>query len=256
VDPITITGVTAGQVRDWLARVLPHLGDDDTLPFLMRVQITIGEGYLLAAATDRYTLAVAHLPAATGAARARFTIDGERARDMAAELGYHRNLTDVPAVLALADDRFSIDLHGYHDEDREPYFDGEWNTTPVESDPEFIKWEALVRPLLAEPADPAPVQVRADLLARFTTPGTLTLDPASPTVLTAVSLGGGPLPLVVHSPGRHRALVLLGPGFLGLLAVLKTRTEHPAPATPDIDPDPWRTTWGDLLSASPALARA
>lgn len=242
-----ITGITAGQVNDWLARVLPHVGDDDTLPMLMRVQITIGDGYLLAAAADRFTLAVAHLPATTGAARARLTIDGAWAREMAAELAAHR-LADVPAVLILTDQRFGIDLHGYHDEEREPYFDGEWNTTPADTDPEFIKWESLVRPLLAEPADPTPVPVRADLLARFTTPGTLTLNPAAPAVLTAVSIGPGLLPLTVHSAGGHRPLVLLGPGFLGLLAILKTRPDQPAPAAAPIDPDGWRATWSDLLT--------
>ena len=253
MDPITITGVTAGQVADWLTRVLPHLGTDDTLPFLMRVQITIGDGHLLAAATDRYTLAVTHLPAATAAARARFTIDGQWAREMAAELSGHR-LADVPAVLALADDRFSIDLHGYHDEEREPYFDGEWNATATE--PEFIKWEALARLPFTTSADPTPVPVRADLLARFTAPGVLILDPATPSVLTAVSPGPGLPPLTVHSPGRNRPLILLGPGFLGLLAVIRTDPERPAPAEPATDPDGWHATWAAILGAERAAVPA
>jgi hypothetical protein len=246
VDPITITGLTAGQVHNWLARVLPHLGTDDTLPFLMRVQITIGDGYVLAAATDRYTLAVTHLPATTGAARARFTIDGEWARETAAELN-DRRIADVPAELSLTADRFGIDLHGYHDEEREPYFDGEWNATATE--PEFIKWEAMARLPLASPADPTPVPVRADLLGRFTVPGTLILDPAAPSILTAVSPGPGLPPLSVHSPGGGKPLVLLGPGFLGLLAVIKTHPDRPAPTAPAIDPDGWHAAWAEVLGA-------
>ena len=249
----SITGITSGQVRDWLARVLPHVGEDDTLPMLMRVQVTVGDGYLLAAATDRFTLAVAHLPANTGAARARFTIDGQWAREMAAELDDHRR-ADVRAVLALGGATFSIDLPDFHDEDFEPYFDGEWNATAIGPVTEFIKWEGLVRPLLTEPRDPTPVHVRADLLARFTTPGALSLNPAAPTVLAAISPGPGMPPLVVHSPGRDRPLVLLGPGFLGLLAVLRTRAERPVAATPDIDPDAWHAAWAALLDGQRAPA--
>lgn len=255
VDPITVTSVTAGQVRDALARVLPHLGADDTLPFQTRVQITVGDGYVLAAATDRYTLAVTRLPAATGAARARFTIDGEWARDMHLELSGDR-IADVPAVLALAEGRFSVDLHGYHDEEREPYFDGEWNATPAEQDGEWVTWEALVRPLLAKPADPAPVTVRVDLLGRFTAPGTLILDPAAPSILTAVTPSPGQPPLAVHFPGQGRPLVLFGPGFLGLLAVVKTLPERPVPAEPDIDPDGWHATWAAVLGAERAAVPA
>ena len=255
MDPITITGVTASQVRDWLTRVLAHLGANDTLPFLARVQITIGDGYVLAAATDRYTLAVTRLPAATGTGRARFTLDGQWARGMVSELDDGR-IADVPAELSLAGDRFGIDLPTYHDEEREPYFDGEWNTTLAEQEGDWVKWEALVRPLLAKPADPTPVTVRADLLGRFTTPGTLLLDPAAPSILTAVSPGPGLPPLTVHSPGGGKPLVLLGPGFLGLFAAVKTDAERAVPAEPDIDPDGWHATWAAVLGAERAAVPA
>jgi hypothetical protein len=255
MDPITVTGVTAGQVHDWLTRVLPHLGDDDTLPFLTRVQITIGDGHLLAAATDRYTFAATHLPANTGAGRACVTIPGEWAREIAAELGGHR-IADVPAVLTLAGDRFTIDLPSHHDEDFEPYFDGEWNTAPTEPGTEWVKWQALVRLPLSAPADPTPVPVRADLLARFTAPGALILNPAAPTVLTAVTPGPGLPPLTVHSPAGAKTLVLLGPGFLGLLAVLRLRPEHPALAAPPLDPDGWHAAWADIIGAPRAAVPA
>jgi hypothetical protein len=248
MDPITVTGLTAGRLADALTQVLTHLGTDPTLPFLTRAQITIRDGYVLLAATDRYTLAVVRLPAATGTGRARFTIDGEWARIMLAEL-HDPRLADAPAVLTLTDATFGIDLPGWHDEDFEPYFDGEWNTTRADTDPDWVAWENITRPLLAAPADPAPVPVRADLLAHFTIRAPLILDPAAPSALTTLTPGPGMPPLAVHSPGNGGPLLLLGPDFLGLLAPYRMQTDRPTHAAPAaLDPDGWRTAWADLLA--------
>lgn len=244
----TITGITSGQVRDWLARVLPHRGTDDTLPFLTRVQITIGDGHLLAAATDRYTFAVARLDAETGTTRACFTISGEWVEQVMGELPGGQ-LGETPATLSLNGESFTIEASDYTDEDFEPYFDGEWNTTTTAHGGPFFEWQPLVRALLAAPADPAPVHVAARLLGRFTAPGAVTLDPAGPLVLDRLAPGPGLPALTLHSPGQDRPVLLLDRGFLGLLPTWKQRPGQLVSEPPTPAPTAWRNAWADLLTA-------
>ncbi len=251
----TITGVSAGQVRDWLARVLPHRGTDDTLPFLTRVQITIGGGHLIAAATDRYTLAAASLKAETGTARACFTLPGEWAEEVMGQLPGGQ-LGDTPATLTLNGESFTIEAPDYTDEDFEPYFDGEWNTTTVAHGGPFFEWQPLVRSLLAMPADPAPVHVAARLLGRFTAPGAVTLDPAGPLALDRLAPGPNLPPLTLHSPGGGRAVLLLDRCFLGLLPTWKPRPGQLVSEPPTPAPTGWRTAWADLLTAQREPANA
>jgi len=246
--PITITGVTAGQVRDWLARVLPHRSTDDTLPLLTRVQITIGDGHLLAAATDRYTLAVARLDAETGTTRACFTVSGEWLEEVMGELPGDQ-LADTPASMSLDGESFTIEASDDTDEDFEPYFDGEWNTTTVAHGGTFFDWEPVARTLLAAPADPAPVHVAARLLGRFTAPGAVTLDPAGALALDRLAPGPGLPPLSLHSPGNDRPVLLLGDGFLGALSTWKPRPGELIGEPPAADPGAWHSAWADLLTA-------
>jgi DNA polymerase III beta subunit, central domain len=242
----TITGVSTGQVRDWLARVLAHRGTDDTLPFLTRVQITIGDRHLIAAATDRYTLAVARLNAETGTTRARFTLPGDWADQVMAELPGGQ-LSETPATLTLNGETFTIEATDYTDEDFEPYFDGEWNTTTVAHGGTFFDWQPLVRSLLAAPADPAPVHVAARLLGRFTAPGAVTLDPAGPLALDRLAPGPNLPPLTLHSPGGGRPVLLLERGFLGLLPIWRPRPGQLVSEPPTPAPAAWRDAWADLL---------
>jgi hypothetical protein len=47
----------AGQTLDWmLAAALPHVGTDEDMPVLENIQLTVRDGILTTAATDRYTL--------------------------------------------------------------------------------------------------------------------------------------------------------------------------------------------------------
>jgi hypothetical protein len=226
--------------------VLPHRGTDDTLPFLTRVQITIGDGHLIAAATDRYTLAVARLDAETGDLHACFTVCGEWLEEVVAELPGGQ-LGETPATLALNGESFTIEASDYTDEDFEPYFDGEWNTTVAHRGP-FFDWEPLARTLLAAPADPAPVHVAARLLGRFTAPGAVTLDPAGPLALDRLAPGPNLPTLTLHNPGNQRPVLLLGDGFLGALSTWKPRPGELVSQPPAAEPDAWRNAWADLLN--------
>lgn len=228
--------------------MLPHRGTDDTLPFLTRIQITIGAGHLLAAATDRYTLAVARLGADTGTVCARFTLPGEWAEEVMAE-SPGGQFGDAPAMLALNGERFTIDVPDYGNADFEPYFDGEWNRTTVAHGGPFWDWQPLVRDLIAAPAGPAPVHVTATLLGRFTAPGAVTLDPTATLALDRLAPGPNLPPLTLHSPGAGRPVLLLGPGFLGLLPTWQPRPGELVSQPPTPAPAAWRIAWADLLTA-------
>ena len=251
--PTTITGVTAGQVRDWLNRVLPHRGTDDTLPFLTRVEITVADGHLIAAATDRYTLAAADLPADTGSTRVRFTVPGDWAEELAAELP-DGSFAHAEAQITVTDTAITLDVEAlvYAGTD-ELCYDGDQFTTIPDWQGWPWAWQNAARDLLAAPADPQPVQVPARTLARFAIPNALTLDPAAPAPLAALTAGPDTPPLAVHHTSDPRLIALLGPGFLGLLHAWRPRPDHahtPEPVT--TDPEAWRRAWTDLLTADSA----
>lgn len=140
----------ASAVGAWLARVTPHISDDDTLPMLTCVQITIGDGHLLAVATDRFTLAVSRLDVPTlGAPRGTIGVPGQWARDAAAQFDDDDwytalSLTLTGTRLALAadddgpDDALSTELAPALDYDR-----GLWRPG----------WRAIVAASLDAPAD-------------------------------------------------------------------------------------------------------
>ncbi len=253
MDPITVTGVTAGQLQAWLGRVLPHRGTDDTLPFLTRVEITVGDGHLIAAATDRYTLAAAHLPATTTGGGARFTVPGEWAEELTAALP-DGALAHAGVRITVSDTAVTLDVEAlvYAGTD-EVCYDGDSFTTVPDFGGWQWDWRNAARDLLTAPADPAPVQVPARMLARFAVPGALTLDPAAPAPLAALTASPDMPPLAVHHTSDPRLIALLGDGFLGLLHVWRPPAGHgPAPDPVMPEPDAWRRAWSDLLTADRA----
>lgn len=263
MDPITITGITAGQVGAWLGRVLPHRGTDETLAVLTRVQITVGDGYLLAAATDRYTLGVARLQASTTVTtgRIQFIVPGAWAVELADELPGGRDAI-APAALTVTDTAvtLSTDTLVIAGTDEICYDGDDFPTVPTwesGADPQwtrFFDWESTARTLLAAPADPRPVHVAPGMLARFAESGAVILDPAGAAPLTVHQPGPGLPPLAVHYPGGQRALVVLGADFLGLLLPLRLEPDQQAAAPAAPDSAVWHATWRDRLTPQPAAA--
>lgn len=60
-----MTTITAAQLQHMLDQVKPHMSTDDTLPVINSVHLEVRDGYLFAAATDRYTLAVSRVAVTT-----------------------------------------------------------------------------------------------------------------------------------------------------------------------------------------------
>lgn len=54
-----MTSISAINLRTMIQQVAPHMGEDDTLPILNAIHLESRDGYLFAAASDRYTMAVA-----------------------------------------------------------------------------------------------------------------------------------------------------------------------------------------------------
>lgn len=57
--------LTASELTDLVAPVVPHAATDPTLPLLNVVRVTVRDGFVLAAATDRYRAAFKRLRPAT-----------------------------------------------------------------------------------------------------------------------------------------------------------------------------------------------
>lgn len=245
MDDFTLDGLDAAAVAAWLDRVTPHISDDDTLPMLTCVQITIGDGYLLAVATDRYTLAVSRLDVpTTGAPRGTIGVPGQWARDAAAYFGdvhwYSAlTLTLTGTRLALAagddpDDTLATELASDLDYDR-----GVWRPG----------WRAIVAASLDAPADTRPATVAAEYLSRFVPCVSVGLDPAGTVTLAE---DAGPVPYRVHVPTDHRPVVLLSPDLLGIIAVRRVEQQQtPAAAADDTDP---RALWAPILTAREQVA--
>lgn len=57
--------LTASELTDLVAPVIPHAATDPTLPLLKAVRVTVRDGFVVAAATDRYRAAFKRLRPAT-----------------------------------------------------------------------------------------------------------------------------------------------------------------------------------------------
>lgn len=240
MDDFTLDGLDAAAVAAWLDRVTPHISDDDTLPMLTCVQITIGDGYLLAIATDRFTLAVSRLDCATGTTRGTIGVPGQWARDAAAYFGDVRwyaalSLTLTGTRLALAaaddgpDDTLATELASDLDYDR-----GVWRPG----------WRAIVAASLDHPAADRPATVAAEYLARFVPHVSAGITPDGAVTLAE---DAGPVPYRVHVPADHRPVVLISRDLLGIIAVRRVEQQQATEAPAD-DTDP-RALWAPILAA-------
>jgi len=80
-----VTAVNAGELRRALAAVLPHVGDDFTLPILTCIQVTRDATHLTFEATDRYSFAAYRIPVAEGDPW-RFLMHGSDAKELLARV--------------------------------------------------------------------------------------------------------------------------------------------------------------------------
>jgi len=154
--PSAVT-MTGGQFRRLLAAVLPSAATDDLLPQLNAVHVETGPRGIFAAATDRYTFAVArHADPAPGRPEARITIP-RRAATAMWRLAGHR---DPQVTVAITGGCLSLRTSA-----------GVTYQTPAVDTRHggFPDWRALLRGLLAAPQAPAgqPVWLNPAFLARF-----------------------------------------------------------------------------------------
>src|SRR6266568_3841784 len=212
--PMTATAtsavtMTGAQFHRLLAAVLPSAATDDVLPQLNAVHLETGPYGVYAAATDRYTFAVArHADPAPGRRAAQITIPRAaalamlrltRRRDPLATVrivGGHLTLRTAAGITYRTP---AVDTRGCGG---------------------FPDWRRTFARLLASPEAPGrPVHLNAAFLARFTA--------ATDTAGLRVSIVRPP-----DSRRCHTLVITAGDWFLGALMSLADPPTPPAPAPP------------------------
>lgn len=231
---VRLVDLEPSEVAAWLEQVVPHLGDDETIPFLTAVHIRLAGGHVHAYATDRYTGALATLPHVSTDQNALFTIPAEFARRAIEWLrgegldpGEDGELLSVD--LTISPRIFGLTLHltrrGYWNDDRGGlHFGYEDYTarlaTRIDGHRETINLPQIAADALAEPESASTVHVNARLLARFIAHG---YGPVVPLDTTTGHLGHGGDLLAgyrVHNTGR--VIVLTRADYIGFIATCRT----------------------------------
>jgi hypothetical protein len=224
--------IPARKLREMLGAVMPHAGDDDTLPVLNAVQFEIRGGELFTVATDRYTIGVARcaIPGAksTQPPWATANLMLAEARELAGLISH----ADV-AALTFTDDLLEMDGG--------PGARASWTLHAVE----YPDWRTLMSNMLAgEPAElPANYGLSPLHLAKFRPDEVddrqYCRAPLRMRLLERSDRKG----VVLHSGERFPVfLVTRGDWFLG--ALMPTRIDPAEFGEPD--PDPW-AEWTALL---------
>lgn len=126
----TITLPAPGDLVAGLNAVLPHAGTDETLPILCAVNLTVRDGQLMLAATDRFTLGTYRL----------IEVEGDAAFDV---MLHRRDVADLVAFAKKADKRMPLTLE---------FGDRELTVSDLEGrkatytllDGEFVRWWAVL----------------------------------------------------------------------------------------------------------------
>lgn len=248
---VRLRGMNPGDLAECLEQVAAHVSDDDTLPFLTAVHIRLAAGRMHVMATDRYTGAIATLPASSSE-RTRFTIPGDFARQA---IEFLRTTYDEPedgvptlADLTITDRLFGLTVH----------WDTPWCYAPAEGPfPSYIgpatrrlavrldpELSVINLPALAAPPAQGPVHVNPALLARFL--GHMPAALFEPDTGRMQSAGEDLLArFAVHNTGR--VLVLTRPDFLGILATVRG-DKDPEPTPREENLAATRTAWRKHLA--------
>lgn len=111
----TTIPVSAALLRQCLNAVLPHAGDDDTIPALVAVRVEARDGHLFLAATDRYTIGVARCKIRGGAVEPfGVQLDADAAAELALHLENAAGAADDVAAMVLDGDKLTVD-YGPHE---------------------------------------------------------------------------------------------------------------------------------------------
>jgi len=254
---VRLRGIKPAALADCLEQVVAHVGDDETLPFLTAVHIRLADGRMHVMATDRYTGAIATLPASTSE-RARFTIPGDFVRQAIEFLraDYDEPEDGVPTHvdLTITDRLFGLTVHWdtfwYYAPGEGPhpsYIGPATRRLAVRLDPDssVINLPALAAEALAAPSAGDPVHINPALLVRFF--GHTPVMRFEPETGRLESAGDNPLAgYAVHNTGR--VLVFTRPDFLGIIATVR-RIDHARPTSPEENLAATRTYWRHALAA-------
>lgn len=214
--------MTGAQFHRLLSAVLPCAARDDVLPHLNAVHLETGPHGIYAAATDRYTFAVArHTDPAPDRRRAHITIPRSATVTM---LRIVRR-RDPLAIVRVTGGHLSLRTAA-----------GIIYRTPAVCDgaDEFPDWRQVFRRLLANPAQPdQPVHLNPAFLARFA--------PATDATGLRITICYPP-----HARRCHALVMAAGDWFLGALMSL-TNDENAAPA--DAPGAAWQTDLSPVRAA-------
>ena len=208
---------TLREFTHLLREVAPHLGTDDTLPMLCGIHLESDGRYLYAAATDRYTIAVARRPLADDGTPEPWTA--------------FLTTADLKAVHAITPPRSNGTATLHLDNTHLNVRIGEHTLTLPDRTKEaasFPKWRPLLADALAcEPHLTDDLRLQPSFLARWS---------------KSAATGERWTPLTIWASAPDKPVVLArGEDFIGLL--MPVRYDRPAPAGRQAI----RTAWAETL---------
>jgi len=162
---VQTSAVPVAELRRALRAVLPHLSTDDTIPMLTEVEVTLAEGTLTLAATDRFTLAAARANLAEGAPAIQWsnTVCGKHLKTLALMLPRMKQAATKLVRLTVTDTHISLRIP-----DNAGYVHGaepEWTLAATNS--KFVAWRPLVDKALASDGARGDVYLNPGMFKRW-----------------------------------------------------------------------------------------
>lgn len=200
--------LTHVQLTQLLVPVLPHAdnpGADWGLPVLQHVHLQTRAGFLTATATDRYTCAIARVPAPEDVKVDALLHAGD-AKALLAMFKPKRGQHDQELELAFSEGQLQVTGGGVLFSNAVvTYALGGWD---------FPKVRFIFEERLGVKGDGEPFALNPALLAKF----------------AVASKALGQLPMRVHTTSQHRpTLVTVGDSFIGAIMPVKSTDDEDAP---------------------------